>query len=132
MEDRDDDEGDGVRLDKWLWAARFFKTRGLAREAVEQGKVRRDGDRIKPGRELEIGMQLTIRQGWDDVEVTVRALSTRRGPAPEAQQLYEETAASRARREAAAVQRRLAPRIMAAEKPDKKQRRDLQRYKRQS
>jgi len=97
-----------VRLDKWLWAARFFKTRGLASEAIKGGKIELNGSRAKPSRELKVGDELQIRQGFDEKAVIVRDLSDRRGPAPVARQLYEETLESIAQRETAAEQRRLA------------------------
>ncbi len=97
-----------VRLDKWLWAARFFKTRGLAAEAIKGGKIELNGRRAKPSRELKVGDELKIRQGFDEKTVIVGGLSDRRGPAPVAQLLYEETAESIVRREQAAAQRRLA------------------------
>src|SRR5688572_31043484 len=99
----DHDEGpDKVRLDKWLWAARFFKTRALAAEAVEGGKVQLNGDRPKRGRTLQVGDELRIRLGPYEHVVTVRALSDRRGPATQAAGLYQETDASRNAREALA------------------------------
>jgi len=98
-----------VRIDKWLWAARFFKTRTLATRAVDLGRVRVDGERIKPARELRCGETLEIHVGDTCIEVVVRSLSGTRGPAPVAQQLYEETTASTARREQRAMVRRRAP-----------------------
>ena len=88
-----------VRLDVWLWAARFFRTRSLARQAVDTGKVEVAGQRAKPSRAVRVGEALRIVRGEEVFEVTVRALSEVRGPAPVAQALYEETAESRARRE---------------------------------
>src|SRR5690606_23228334 len=96
-----------VRIDKWLWAARFFKTRNLAKQAIEGGKIQVDGQRVKASKELTTGMHLTIRQGFDEKQVVVRALSGQRRGAPEAALLYEETADSRERREAQALQRKL-------------------------
>lgn len=122
--------GDGVRLDKWLWAARFFKTRGLARDAIEGGHVAIGGARAKPGRVVRPGAELDIRRGEEAFTVTVVAVSDRRGPAPQAQLLYEEHADSIARRQARAEQRRLAAEADAlAPRPDKKQRRLLRRLK---
>ena len=89
-----------LRVDKWLWAARFFKTRSLAKAAIEGGKVQMDGQRVKVSREIGPGDVLRIRQGWDDREVTVLAVSDQRRGAPEARLLYEESAESIARREA--------------------------------
>jgi len=97
-----------VRLDKWLWAARLFKTRGLASEAVKGGKVSLNGNRPKPSREVKLGDRLQVRQGFDERELIVRGLSDRRGPASVAQQLYAETAESLQRREHEAELRRQA------------------------
>ncbi|HQN41609.1 MAG TPA: S4 domain-containing protein [Pseudomonadales bacterium] len=120
-------DAEPVRLDKWLWAARFFKSRTLAQEAISGGKVHYNGQRFKPGREVQIGALLRIRLGWDEKEVVVRALSARRGAAPIAQQLYEETSASLAAREARGQMRQL-DRLLAAPppgRPTKRQRRQL-------
>ncbi|MGH8378977.1 MAG: RNA-binding S4 domain-containing protein, partial [Gammaproteobacteria bacterium] len=84
-----------IRLDKWLWCARFFKTRSLATAAVSGGKVHVNGERVKPAHEVRVGDQLTITRGTERYEIIVRALIARRCPAEEAQQLYEETAVSR-------------------------------------
>ena len=100
-------EEDKVRLDKWLWAARFFKTRSLATDAIQGGKVHLNGQRVKPAKEVHVGHELTIRAGWSERTVIVKALSDRRGPASVAQQLYEETADSLARRTAEEEQRKL-------------------------
>jgi ribosome-associated heat shock protein Hsp15 len=120
-----------VRLDKWLWAARFFKTRGLAKAAIEGGKVRYRGERCKVSREVELGAVLQIRQGWDELEVTVLGLSDQRGPAPQARLLYEESAASRERREKASAERRAqaAGQPLSPERPNKKQRRLIHRFR---
>jgi len=88
-----------MRVDKWLWAARFFKTRSLAQQAIAAGRVKLNDARIKPAHELRAGDALAIRVGDFEWQVTVRALSDQRGPADVARQLYEETAASRAERE---------------------------------
>ncbi len=88
-----------VRIDKWLWAARFFKTRTLATDAIDLGRVRVDGERIKPAREARLGDHVEVLIGDVRIEVVIRALADVRGPASAAQQLYEETAESRARRE---------------------------------
>lgn len=98
-----------MRLDKWLWAARFYKTRALAVQEIERGRVQVAGANAKPSRDLRPGDVVTLRQGLVSREVQVRALSTQRGPAPVAQQLYEETPASVAAREQAAATRRIAP-----------------------
>lgn len=95
-----------VRLDKWLWAARFFKTRAIAKQAIEGGKVQYNGARAKVSKAVEVGALLQIRQGFDDKTVEVVALSDQRRGAPEAALLYRETPESLARREAAAAQRR--------------------------
>ena len=97
---------DKVRIDKWLWAARFFKTRALAREAVKGGKVQLDGNRVKPGRTLKSGDCLTIRRGEDDFLITVMDLGDRRVSATLAQEKYQEDPDNKARREAAAEQRK--------------------------
>jgi ribosome-associated heat shock protein Hsp15 len=102
-----DDQTDTVRIDKWLWAARFYKTRSLASEAVSGGKVHVNGQRAKPSRTLRPGDTLLISRNEIEYTITVLALSERRGPAPEAQKLYRETDDSIARRELAAGQRRL-------------------------
>jgi ribosome-associated heat shock protein Hsp15 len=100
------DAAERTRIDKWLWAARFFKTRSLAAQAVELGRVRVGGARVKPARELHGGELLEIQLAEARIDIVVRALSTMRGPAPMARQLYEETAESIARRERRAEQRR--------------------------
>lgn len=99
---------DALRIDKWLWAARFYKTRSLAVEEIGKGRVLVNEQVVKPAREVRPGDLVTLRQGPVTRTVTVRGLSGQRGPAPVAQQLYEETEASRQAREAAAEQRRLA------------------------
>ena len=125
---------DKVRLDKWLWAARFFKTRSLAKAAVEGGKVQLAGQRVKVSREIAVGDTLHIRQGWDERIIEIRALSDQRRGAPEAQLLYEETAASVARREADAAARKAAGGMIdwPAHRPTKKQRRQIHRFKESS
>jgi ribosome-associated heat shock protein Hsp15 len=127
-----DQAGTGkVRLDKWLWAARFFKTRRLAKAAIEGGKVRWDGQRIKAGKEIGVGDSLTIRQGFDDKEVLVTALSEQRRGAPEAALLYEETAASKVLRENRAADRKAAAGgyIPSDHKPSKKERGQIHRFR---
>lgn len=94
-----------VRLDLWLWAARFFKTRSLAKQAIETGKVEIGGQRAKPARAVRVGDALRVLRGEEDFEIHVRALSETRGPAAVAQALYAESDASRARREQARAQR---------------------------
>lgn len=122
-----------IRLDKWLWAARFFKTRNLARTAIENGKIRYNGQRPKVSRPVEVGALLEIAQGWDIKEVEVLGLSAQRGPATQAQKLYLETPASFERREAESEKRRLnGSNLLAPEhRPDKKSRRQIHRFKRQ-
>lgn len=120
-----------VRLDKWLWAARFFKTRSLAKAAIEGGKVHLDGQRVKVSKEIAVGDVLQIRQGWDEKVVCVLQLSDQRGPAPVAQLLYEETDESVSRREAQALARKTAGGMLdrPAQRPNKQQRRQLHRFK---
>ncbi|NWA01205.1 RNA-binding S4 domain-containing protein [Pseudomonas gingeri] len=121
---------DKVRLDKWLWAARFYKTRALAKEAIESGKVHCRGERCKPSREPHVGDELLIRAGFDERTVVVQALSVVRRGAPEAQALYTETEASVVRREAAAAQRKAGALGLTTDgKPSKKQRRDLFKFR---
>ena len=123
MSEKDDDK---VRLDKWLWAARFYKTRSLAKEAIEGGKVHCRGERCKPGKEPKIGEEYVIRTGFDERTVVVKALSMVRRGAPEAQLLYEETADSTKRREDAAAMRKAgALGLQTDGRPTKKQRRQL-------
>jgi ribosome-associated heat shock protein Hsp15 len=98
-------ERDGVRLDLWLWAARFYKTRSLAKQAIETGKVDLDGQRAKAARSVRIGDALRIARGEEHFEVIVRSLSEKRGPASAAQALYVESETSRANREAARARR---------------------------
>lgn len=119
-----------VRLDKWLWAARFFKTRTLAKDAIDGGKVHCEGQRVKVSKEIQVGAVLTIRQGFDDKTVVVQALSDQRGPAPVAQALYEETADSLARRQEAATQRKTGALAHPDHRPSKKDRRQIVRFKR--
>ena len=90
---------ENVRIDKWLWAARFFKTRSLATDAVDTGRVRLDGDRIKPARTVKVGEKLLVDNGAEVWEIVVLAISDVRGPAPVARLLYEETSASVVKRE---------------------------------
>ena len=120
-----------LRLDKWLWAARFFKTRSQAKAAIEGGKVQMDGQRVKVSREVAVGDVLHIRQGWDQREVVVTGLSGQRRGATEAQLLYQETPASIARREAEGAARKAAGGMIDRPpgRPDKKQRRQIHRFK---
>jgi ribosome-associated heat shock protein Hsp15 len=122
-----------LRIDKWLWAARFFKTRSLAKAAIEGGKVHCNGERCKCSRELEVGHELTIRQGFDEKTIIVKALQEQRRGAPEAARLYEETPASIAKREAEAAQRKAQSAMMdtQAGRPTKQDRRRIHRFKRE-
>lgn len=121
-----------VRLDKWLWAARFFKTRALAVKGVEGGRVRVNGEGAKPSRGLKVGDELTIRVGELEWVVEVKALSQQRGPAAQAALLYAERDDSRARRQAAIAQRKTQPHPAAGVKgrPTKKDRRLIHRFTR--
>ncbi|MDQ1213253.1 ribosome-associated heat shock protein Hsp15 [Pantoea anthophila] len=120
-----------VRLDKWLWAARFYKTRAIAREMIEGGKVHYNGQRSKPGKIVELNAELTVRQGNDERTVVVANISAQRRPASEAQQLYRETDASIEKREKMAQARKLNALTMPHpdRRPDKKERRDLMKFK---
>ena len=120
-----------VRVDKWLWAARFFKTRSLAKAAIEGGKVQLDGQRVKVSREITTGDRLTIRQGWDEKSITIVALSDQRGPATTAQALYEESEESIARRERETLLRRAAGGLNKPNhRPDKHERKQISRLRR--
>lgn len=123
-----------IRLDKWLWAARFFKTRSLAKQAIEGGKVHYDGQRVKVSKEVRTGAMLLIRQGHDEKEVEVLALSDQRRGAPEAALLYQETPASQTRRAEAAAHRKVMNAQFARPeyKPNKKARRQIHRFKQQN
>ncbi|OBX04080.1 ribosome-associated heat shock protein Hsp15 [Gallibacterium genomosp. 3] len=119
------------RLDKWLWAARFYKTRTLAREMVDGGKVHYNGQRTKPSKEVEVGAMIKLRQGNDEKEVEVLALSNQRRAAPLAQQLYQETEESIKKREQIAWARKANALSMPnpERRPNKKERRDLLKFK---
>jgi ribosome-associated heat shock protein Hsp15 len=127
-----DAEDGRVRIDKWLWAARFFKTRSLAADAIAGGKVQVNGERVKRARPLQVGDEVRIRLGPYEHQIVVRELSDRRGPASQAAALYEEKEASRAAREALALQLKSVHAIFAPERgrPTKKDRRDIERLKR--
>lgn len=120
-----------VRLDKWLWAARFYKTRALAREMIEGGKVHYNGQRSKPGKVVELNAVLTLRQGNDDRTVLIVGISEQRRPANEASALYEETQESIEKREKVALARKMNALTMPHpdRRPDKKERRDLMKFK---
>ena len=117
-----------MRLDKWLWAARFFKTRSLAQQAVVAGRVQLNGDRTKPAHEVKAGDMVIVRVADWQWEVQVKALAERRGPAPEARKLYDETAASRAERERRSDLRRWGaePAATLKGRPTKRDRRRLE------
>ncbi|MCL1039571.1 ribosome-associated heat shock protein Hsp15 [Shewanella corallii] len=125
------EQAKAVRLDKWLWAARFYKTRAIAKEMINGGKVHYNGQRPKSSKNAEVGALIRLRQGYDEKEVVIKQLSDQRRGAKDAQLLYEETAESVSKREQNAEARRLnilhnpAP----EHKPDKKQRRAIQRFK---
>ena len=124
-------EDEAVRLDKWLWAARFFKTRALAKKAIEGGKVHVDGQRVKSSKAVAVASQLRIRCGWDEKTVVVTALSSQRGNATHAATLYTETEASVASREQKAAERRAARDMdwQPESRPSKKQRRQIHRFR---
>ncbi len=119
----------GVRIDKWLWAARFFKTRSLATDAIDLGRVRIEGQRIKPARDARIGERVEIQVGDARIEVVIQGLSEVRGPAPVARRLYEETPESVERRERRAEARRYAaePAESIQGRPTKRDARQLRR-----
>jgi len=120
-----------MRIDKWLWAARFYKTRGLAQIAITGGKVKLGGERVKVSKEIAPGARLTIRIGELEWEVTVRALSAQRGPAEKARQLYEESEESRARRVAQVADRRAHASVWGERKgrPTKRDRRQMETWR---
>ncbi len=120
---------DKIRLDKWLWAARFYKTRSLAADEIDKGRVKVNGQVAKASREPRVGDEIELRAGFDHRTVLVKALSAVRGPAPQAALLYEETAASLMARADAAEQRRIAPepaQSLVLGRPTKRDRRQLQ------
>lgn len=120
-----------VRLDKWLWAARFYKTRSIARNMIDGGKVHYNGQRSKPSKLVEVGAEVRLRQGSDEKTITIMKLSGTRRGAPEAQTLYQETAQSIEQREAHAQMRKLNAfhNPSPDKRPDKKQRRDIIKFK---
>jgi ribosome-associated heat shock protein Hsp15 len=127
--------GERVRIDKWLWAARFYKTRGLATEAVSGGKVHLNGERTKPARGLQVGDSITVRKESGTWTVLVEGLTEKRGPASQAEALYTETAESRQAREASREERLRAAaggpprREPGAGRPTKRERRQLDRWR---
>jgi ribosome-associated heat shock protein Hsp15 len=124
-----DPEGATLRVDKWLWAARFFKTRALATEAVSGGKVHVNGDRCKPGRKLHPGDRITVNRGQEVFDVEVLGIRDQRRPSQEARQLYAETPESIARRESSAAQRRAERQpSIPSRRPDKRERRQIRRF----
>ncbi|MBS9439463.1 ribosome-associated heat shock protein Hsp15 [Photorhabdus noenieputensis] len=125
------DSDQAVRLDKWLWAARFYKTRAIAREMIDGGKVHYNGQRSKPSKLVEPGAEIKLRQGNDERIVEVLALSNHRRGALEAQQLYQETEASITNREKMAIARKMNALTMPHpdRRPDKKERRTLIKFK---
>lgn len=126
-----DADSEAVRADLWLWAARFFKTRRLSREAIDGGKVEHNGIPCKPSRAVRAGDCLRITRGEERFEIEVLGTSARRGPASEAQRLYRESESSRAAREQAREHRRLAGPAAPGRRPDKQARRELRRFKAQ-
>jgi len=122
-----------IRIDRWLWAARFFKTRSIATKAVAGGKARLNGSRTRPGTRVSVGDVIEVRKGSWRCEVVVEGLADRRGPASEARTLYRETEESVRRREALAARRRhvaRAPEYEGRGRPTKKERRELERLRR--
>jgi len=126
-----DDQSSKLRLDKWLWAARFFKTRSLAKAAIEGGKVHLNGQRVKVSKEIAVGDRLQIRQGWDEKTIDVLARSEQRRGAPGAARWHQGTPQSLARREADAAARKSAGGMndRPATRPTKKQQRQIHRFK---
>lgn len=122
------DENDKLRIDKWLWAARFFKTRSLAAEAIESGKVTINEARVKPAKAIGVGDHLDIRLGQYHFAIVVLALSNKRGPAPQAQKLYRESDESRARRAEIAAHLKAQPQPAFKGRPTKRDRREIERY----
>lgn len=126
----DQDSQGKTRLDKWLWAARFYKTRATAKQAIDGGKVHCGGARVKPGKDVNVGMVITLRQGFDEKTVLVTGLSEQRRGAAEAQLLYQETPESIQQRELQAAQRRLQPGLQTRDgRPSKRNRRLITQFK---
>ncbi|RII81717.1 RNA-binding S4 domain-containing protein [Neopusillimonas maritima] len=123
---------DKLRIDKWLWAARFYKTRSLAVQEINKGRIVVNGQTAKPAREVATGDTVVVRKEDPAIIITVKGISNIRGPAPKARELYEETAESIAAREKAAEMRRLAPEPsidLRMGRPTKRDRRDLSRFR---
>ena len=121
---------DKCRLDKWLWAARFFKTRSISIDAIESGKVRVDSERVKPAKEVKIGQVISIRHKDDEIEITVMGITAIRRGAPDAALLYEETQTSKMKREQALLARKadIGIRERGAGRPTKRQQRDIKKF----
>ncbi len=126
---KDDEEDNVIRLDKWLWAARFYKTRSIAKEMIDGGKVHYNGQRSKPNKTVEVGAIIKLRQGNDEKEIKVTALSAQRRGAPEAQLLYQETEQSVEKREKLKLARKINAMPHPDRRPNKKERRDLLKFK---
>ncbi len=122
------DSTDKLRVDKWLWAARFYKTRSISADAVESGKVTMNEARIKPAKTIGVGDRLLVRQGQIYYDVEVLGLSNKRGGAPEAQKLYRETDESKARRAVIAEQNKALPLPTFKGRPTKRDRRDIEKF----
>ncbi len=122
-----------IRLDKWLWAARFYKTRSIAKEMIDGGKVHYEGHRVKASKEVAVGATIKLRQGFDEKTITVKALSERRGNAAAAAELYEETADSIEQRQLAALRRKASGAAIAGteRRPNKKERRQIIQFRQQ-
>ena len=122
---------DSVRIDKWLWAARFFKTRSLAKDAVDGGKVQYNAQRCKPGKAVELGAHVKVRQGWVDKTVVIKELSSQRKNATLAQLLYEETEESIILREKALLERKQfqGDKVAPQRRPNKRDRRLIHQFK---
>lgn len=126
---KDDEEDNVIRLDKWLWAARIYKTRSIAKEMIDGGKVHYNGQRSKPNKTVEVGAIIKLRQGNNEKEIKVTALSAQRRGAPEAQLLYQETEQSAEKREKLKLARKINAMPHPDRRPNKKERRDLLKFK---
>ena len=134
LDDKDAHSEEQMRLDKWLWAARFFKTRALATEAINGGKVHVNGQRAKPGKDITVGVRLEISKDQYAWDITITALKAQRRPASEAALLYEEAEASHAKRQSLVEQKRAERELLGVQpdqRPDKKDRRLIHRFKRE-